>query len=709
MKLRFRSKPVILGFGLALFLLIGNFWMSYLNTDRLLDATGWQEHTENVIREIRAFLASVVDLESGSRGFALTGSESFLTPYHAALEVIPAGFAHLRKLTVDNPQQQRRLESLHPLVREKMAWTDGTISARREKGFEAAAALIETERGRELMAQIRGVLNGMEEEEKRLLVERELAVKAQTSRLNRTVLAGVALNLVLFLAVFIALEREVGERRRAEEQAARSEARLQAIFDHSPAIIYVQDRDGRIQLISRRFEEVFHRNAKEMIGKSAHDLFSREIADALRANQLRVLEGGAPLTFEETVPLHDGPHTYLNTRFPMRDADGSIYALGGVSIDITERKRAEEEARRVQAFLDSVVENLPNMIFVKEAGKLRFVRFNRAGEELLGHPRETLLGKNDYDLFPKEQADFFTSKDREVLESRNLLDIPEEPVLTKNGRRRFLHTKKVPLFDEKGRPEYLLGISEDITEHKQAREQIENLNRALELRAAQLEAANNEMEAFSYSVSHDLRAPLRSIDGFSQALLEDCAERLDERGKEHLQRVRAATQRMGQLIDDLLGLSRLSRAEMRRERVNLGGLAKRIAEELQRSDPARQVAFSISEEAVAEGDARLLSVALENLLRNAWKFTRNRPLAHIDFGTERHNGGRAFYVRDDGEGFDMRYADKLFGAFQRLHSSKDFEGTGIGLATVARIVHRHGGRVWAEGSVGSGATFHFTI
>jgi signal transduction histidine kinase len=263
-------------------------------------------------------------------------------------------------------------------------------------------------------------------------------------------------------------------------------------------------------------------------------------------------------------------------------------------------------------------------------------------------------------------------------------------------------------------PDTLIGAFNEMLMQIQQREEAlqqahDELEQRVEERTAELGAANKELEAFSYSVSHDLRSPLRGIDGFSLALLEDYAERLDDQGKEHLQRIRAATQRMGMLIDDLLNLSRMTRAEMRKERVNISTLAHSVVESLQEAHAARRIEFRIEDALEANADPRLLRVVLENLMGNACKFTSKRTSACVEFGTIHRNGSTAYFVRDNGAGFDPAYADRLFGAFQRLHGATEFPGTGIGLATVQRIIHRHGGQIWAEGEAEKGAAFYFTL
>jgi light-regulated signal transduction histidine kinase (bacteriophytochrome) len=255
----------------------------------------------------------------------------------------------------------------------------------------------------------------------------------------------------------------------------------------------------------------------------------------------------------------------------------------------------------------------------------------------------------------------------------------------------------------------------DITRRREAESQVRQLNEELERRiaerTAQLEFSNRELEAFAYSVAHDLRAPLRSISNFTLALSEDCADKLDATGLDYLQRIRASSLRMAELIDGILALSRVNRTEFVETDVNLSALARTISEQLQRWQPQRAVRFVLQDGLVDRGDVQLLRSVLENLMGNAWKFTRDRLVAEIEFGSLPAEGdkGRVYFVRDNGAGFDMEYQQKLFGVFQRLHTQQEFEGTGVGLATVQRIVRRHGGRVWGEGRVGQGATFYFTL
>ena len=350
---------------------------------------------------------------------------------------------------------------------------------------------------------------------------------------------------------------------------------------------------------------------------------------------------------------------------------------------------------------EQIVEHVAHPIFVKDRD-FRYTLVNRALSRLVGYPAERLLGQTDYAFFPREQADFFRRKDSEMFESGATIVIDEEPITDAAGRVHTLATTKVPLHAPSGAVTHLIGIIHDITGLKAS-------ERAQRQARDAAEALNRELTAFSYSVSHDLRAPLRRIDGFSQALLEQHAGELGEEGRGYLRRVRANAQQMDRLIDDLLELSRVTQAELRREGVDLSALGRAVGDELGQAQPERRVELVVAPDVVARGDPRLLRLVLENLLGNAWKFTGKRADARVELGASWQGGERVFFVRDNGAGFDASRAAQLFRAFSRLHSAEEFAGTGIGLATVQRIIHRHGGRIWAEGAVGRGASFYFTV
>ena len=381
----------------------------------------------------------------------------------------------------------------------------------------------------------------------------------------------------------------------------------------------------------------------------------------------------------------------------------------GFKYNYDRQKRLESEVKDTNHFLNAILENIPNMIFVKEANGLRFVRFNRAGEILLGLGRDELLGKNDYDLFPKTQADEFVKKDREVLLKGKMHDISEEPITTKEGDK-WLHTKKIPIEDETGKAQYLLGISEDITESRQYIKAIKQLNSELEKTVTQLISANKEMEAFTYSVSHDLRAPLRIIDGFGEILLKDYSHAFDEEGKHTLGVIMGNAKHMGQLIDDLLNLSRLGRAQLAIKKADMHEIVEDVIHAISMVDlQMTKAEIKVHPLKACECDISLMRQVWINLISNAVKYSRKREQPVIDIGWEDRNGETVYYVKDNGVGFDMKYYNKLFGVFQRLHKISEFEGTGVGLALVFRIISKHNGKIWAEAVENEGATFYFTL
>jgi PAS domain S-box-containing protein len=333
----------------------------------------------------------------------------------------------------------------------------------------------------------------------------------------------------------------------------------------------------------------------------------------------------------------------------------------------------------------------------------RYLNINPAFERITGRTSSQVLGRTALEVTP-DLEEYWIKLFGRVAKTG-------EPTMFEHFARHLGRSYSGSAYSP--RPNHVAVSFMDVTERMKAEEEVQRLNLELEervrARTAALEAANRELEAFTHSVSHDLRAPLRGIDGWSLALLEDYGERLDAQGNQYLDHVRSEAQRMGHLIDDLLHLSRVGRAQLAPRAVDLTALANSIIARLKETAPERQVEFCVAPHLKCRGDAALLEIALTNLLDNAVKFTAHSPRARVEFGQTVYEGKPAFFVRDNGAGFDMAFAGMLFEPFQRLHKHSEFPGTGIGLATVQRVIHRHGGDIWAEGGVGAGATIYFTL
>jgi len=625
---------------------------------------------------------------------------------------------------------------------------------------------------------------------------------------------------------------DITEKNKSGQALRESEAKYRAIFESMQDVYYRTDAKGIITNLSPSVFACSGYQPKELIGRTAKRFY---INPAERARMLKALGEFKKIhDFELHLKRKDHRIIYVSVTAKMLlDKKGRFTGVEGVLRDITERKQMEDKLRQEEKFLESVVENIPNMIFVKDAKKLSFVRFNKAGEDLLGYARKDLYGKNDYDFFPKSEADFFTGKDREVLRSGKLLDIPEEKIQTRYKGERILHTKKIPILDKNKKPLYLLGISSDITERKrmedelrrlvaiverttelvslatpdgktiflneagakmagitleqankvhvldiipekwkeraqkeimpalikngiwegdqqyrnfktgkifdvhtivftikdpvtgqikylanisldiseriEAEQRVINLNMELKQKVQELEAANRDLESFSYTVAHDLRAPLRSINSFSQILTQEYSPKLESEDVDLLRRIQANARRMDTLINGLLDFAHLGRKEIKLSDVKMNKVVKMVLKELKPSLVGRSVRFNIKKLPPMHSDSFLLRQVWTNLISNAIKFTSQKSRAVITIGGRRGKKENLYYIKDNGVGFDMEFVDKIFVPFQRLHGMAQFEGAGIGLPIVKRIVERLNGRVWAKGVVDKGASFYFTL
>ncbi len=482
---------------------------------------------------------------------------------------------------------------------------------------------------------------------------------------------------------------------------------LKAALDEH-AIVAITDPQGRITYVNDKFCAISKYTREELLGQDHRIINSGfHSKDFIRGLWFTIAHGGV-WHGEIKNRAKDGSFYWVDTTIvPFLNEQGKPRQYVAIRADITDRKCAQESAARLAA----IVESSGDAIVGKD---LRGVvtSWNPGAEKIFGYRAQEMIGQSIMRLIPVERW----KEEEEILEriSRGESIRHFETVrLRKDGSAIDIAVTISAIRDPEGRVIGASKVARDITERKKAEETIRRLNAELEQRVAdrteQLEQANRELEAFSYSVSHDLRAPLRAIDGFSQAVIEDFGAQLPDEGRRYLQTIRHGAQQMGMLIDDLLTFSRLSRAPLSLQSVDLALLIRHVLDDMRTERKGRNIDLRIGELPSCNGDPALLKQVWFNLLSNAIKYTRNRETAIIDIGCEHSPEATVYFVRDNGAGFDMRYAGKLFGVFQRLHRAEEYEGTGVGLALVQRIIQRHGGRIWAEAAPDRGATFYFTL
>ncbi|MCK6554972.1 PAS domain S-box protein [Candidatus Binatia bacterium] len=663
-------------------------------------------HTQRILHQLDRILSHVQDLETGGRGYVIAGDERFLEPYWRALERVDAEMEVLKRLATERGGPDLGSGAVESAVRAKIAHVRQSVALRREGEGQASLQRVATGKGKQLMDTVRARIGEIERREAQHLEEILPHLRAPRAVATWAFTGVVLLMAGLLAGVYYLLVRDLRVRYRAAEAlraAAREARRALDLLDHTRDGIFIFDADTlRFSHVNRGAIEQTGYTGEELLGMTPLDIKPEFDQATFRAMLAPVIDGrSASRTFATVHRRKDGTEVPVEVVVQHTPRPDDVRLVVAVVRDIAERQRMQLALAESEEHLRLAVGAARIGTWHWDLANDRLVWSDRCKAIFGLPPNEAMSYERFLAALHPDDRQRTDAAVQDALRNRTGYDV-EYRAVWPDGSPRWVAAKGQGYYDGAGSPVRMEGVVLDITGRKRAEERQRRLQTALE-------GANRELEAFSYTVSHDLRAPLRSIEGFSQLLAETNAERLDEDGHDYLRRILAAVRRMGELINDLLQLSRVTRSPLQPVRTDLSKLARAVVETLREREPTRQVEVVIEDGMSARGDTGLLRVVLDNLLGNAWKFTGRRDDARIEFRSLRRNGHAVYIVRDNGAGFDMAYAGKLFGAFQRLHMTSEFEGTGIGLATVQRIVHRHGGEIWAEGTLGEGATFSFTI
>lgn len=692
-------RSIKVGVFLALLVLVGMVGLANHTIRAFADTSAAVLHTHEVRDALVATLAGVQTVETGTRGYVITGDSQFLEEYTQGRAATARYLPRLRSLVADNPVQQAKLDILEPLVERKLAVSQHNVATRRAHGLADAVAEVATAEGKDIMDQVREVLANLQSEEDRLLAQRLEASRLSGKETVAMMIGGLGLNGLLVLAVILMIRRDWRLRDEAELLSTQARAFAESIVETVREPLLILTSDLRVNSANRAYYACFQSTPGETEGREFASLAGgiwrqTELLEALG----RVLAGTEVNDRELAVEVPGVGRKifWLSARKLYRPGNHTTMLLLALK-DVTAYRDAVQELERFFSL------SLDFLCISSADGY--FKRVSPAVTDTLGWTVEEFLARPFIDnVHPEDRPATMREVEAQIVEGRKVLSF-ENRYRHKDGGWRVLSWKSVP------QPGGLMyATARDVTERKEHERAYRQLHFDLQRHARELEAANAELEAFSYSVSHDLRAPLRHIDGYAQLLRKQAGAQLDTSAQRYLDNIGVSARNLGVLIDELLTFSRMGRAELRWLPVDMGESVTEVVRSLEPETQDRGITWQVAELPTVRADPTMLRQVWANLLGNAVKYTRHQPKPCIEIThSQNRTDGHVFSVRDNGAGFDMQYAAKLFGVFQRLHSANEFEGTGIGLANVRRIIQRHGGRTWAEGTVGAGATFHFSL
>lgn len=664
------------------------------------------ERSRKVIHEAGQVLSFAKDIESGARGYVIFEDSSYLEHIAIAEDSIFGHVQAMKELTEDNRSQQEKIDSLTVMIHRRIEFSQQLIRSRNEKGFAGAHQMMATLRGKIYTDRIREWTASIEQEENDRLLQRQQKNDKSISAFSDTFRILLISLLILLVTIFFITRYNLMKRKKAEAESKESEQQIQAIFRGAPDAVIAIDDKGDIVRWNQKAELLFGWTENEMIGQPLSDhIIPHRYREAHKNGMRHFIRSGEGPVLNKTVEiqaLHKGGREFDIALSISPMVINGKYLFVGFIRDITAHKKNEIQIQRqredIQAFMDSM-----STLCAKVTPEGKFLLVNKTALSASGLSMEELMNTNflegNWWTFDPEVHSRIHKAFRRACAG---IAVNYDENIFAFGRVLSINFSLIPIFKPDGMVDYIVAEGRDITSLKVTETELLK-------QTVQLGIVNSELESFSYSVSHDLRTPLRAIHGYTQMLSEKYVAQLDDGAQNMMNAILRNTAKMGRLIDELLTFSKLGKKELQITPVDMTRLATSALNDIKNSLPSVKANITLLPLTAAYVDPNLMNQVFSNLISNAIKYSEGRNNPVIEIGSKEESTETIYYVRDNGVGFDMKYYDKLFGVFQRLHGADEFEGTGVGLALVKRIVTRHGGKVWAEAELGKGATFYFSL